>query len=101
MTNHDNGDDNGYHSKNEDGNDYDNAASGSGSNDPNFDTIATPWSRLGLAEENWVTKTFVLRLKSHTYHNVGINLPYKHPINSIVNMYHKLIYAKIDILDLN
>ena len=51
MTKYDDGDDDG----NEDGNDDDYAAAGSGSDGPIFDTITTPRSRLGLAEEDRAT----------------------------------------------
>ena len=48
MTNHNDRDDD----RNEDENYDDNAASGSGSDGLIFDPIATPWSCLGLAEED-------------------------------------------------
>ena len=56
ITNHNNGYDNGDNN----GNDDNNAASRSGSG-PIFYLIATPGSRLGLAEEYWATTMTALR----------------------------------------
>ena len=100
MTNHYNGDDEGDNNGNEDGNYDDNAASGSGSDGPIFGPIVMPLSRLGLAEEYRMTKTMAMRLRRQMYLRVGIYLPYKYPINAIVNMCHKLLYARIGVLDL-
>ena len=47
MTNYHYGDDNIDNNRNEDGNDDDNAASGSGSDGPIFDPIMTPRSNRG------------------------------------------------------
>ena len=100
MTNHDNGDTDGDNDGNDDGKDDDNAASGSGSNGPIFDPIATSWSLLGLAEEDRATTTTALRPLRHMYLRVGIYLPYKYPIDDIVNMFNKLLYVQIGVLDL-
>ena len=61
MTNHDDVDNYG----NEDKNDDNNAASGSGSDDLIFDLIGTPQSHLGLDEEDWATTTTALRPQLH------------------------------------
>ena len=98
TTNHDYVDDDGDNGRNKDGNNDDNAASGLGSDGPIFDPIMTPRSLLGLAVEVKVTTT--LRPRSLMYLHVGIYLPYKHPINAILIMCHKLLYAKIGVLDL-
>ena len=95
MTNHNDGYDNIYNGGNEEGNDDDNATSGSGSDGPIFDPIATPWSRLGIAEDDWATTTMVMRPRQHVYLRVGIYIPYKYPINAVVNMCHKLMYTKL------
>ena len=100
MTNHGDRYDDRDNDRNEDGNDEDNAASGSGSDGPIFDPIMTPRSRLGLAEENRATKMTALRPRRHMYLRVGIYVPYKYPINAILNMCDKLLYAKIGGLDL-
>ena len=100
MTNHEDRDDGGYNNRNEDKNNDDNTASGSGSDVLIFDPIATPWSCLGLTEEGWVTTTRKLVPRLHMYLRVRIYLPYKHPINAIVNICHKLLYAKNFVLDL-
>ena len=100
MTNHDVGDDDRDNGKNEDGNNGDNAASGSGSDGPIFDPIVINWSCLGIAEDDRDMTTMVLRPRNHMYLRIGIYLPYKYPINAMVNMCHKLLYAKIGILDL-
>ena len=104
MTNHDGGDDNGNNdgnnNGNEDWNNEDNVAFGLGSDGPIFDLIFTPWSRLSLTEDDQATTTMALRTRHHMYLRVGIYLPYKYPINAIVNMCHKLLYTNIGILDL-
>ena len=74
MKNHNNGDDDGNNGGNkdgkQDGNDDGNATSRLGSDDPIFDPIAMPRSRLGLAEEGWATTTAALRLRHHMYLHV-------------------------------
>ena len=67
MTNHNNGYDNRDNGRNEDGNDDDNATSGSGSDGLIIDHIATPWSRLGIAENDWATTKMVLRPQQYVY----------------------------------
>ena len=99
MTNHDVEDDDGDNDGNEDGDDNDNYASRSGSDGPIFNPIVTPLSRLGLAEEDQA-KTTLLRLWRHIYPRYGMYLPYKYPINAIVNMCNKLLYATIGVLEL-
>ena len=96
MTNHNDGDNDGNEDKSDDGN----AASGSGSDGWIFDPIATPRSCLDLVEEDWATITTGLRPRRHMYLRVGIYLPYKYPINVIVNMRHKLLYTNIGVFDL-
>ena len=83
MTNHDDGDDDRDNDRNEDGNDDYNAASGSGSNYQIFYVIATPRSRLVLAEKDQATTT-ALRPWRHMYLCVGIYIPYKYPMNAIL-----------------
>ena len=95
MTNHNDGDNNRNEDKKYDGN----AASGSGSDGPIFDPITTLRSGLGLAENDRSTMTTDLWSRCHVYLRVGIYLPHKYPINSIVNMCHKLLYAKIGVWD--
>ena len=60
MTNQYDRDDGIDNNRNEDGNGDNNAASVEGYNGPIFDPVARPQSRLGLAEEDWLTKTIVL-----------------------------------------
>ena len=100
MTNHENGDDDRDNNRKTDKNNDKNSASGSGSDGPIFYPIVTPRLGLGLAEEDRSTTMMVLRLWRHIYLSDRIYLPYKFPINSIVNMFHKLMYAKIGVLDL-
>ena len=95
MTNHDDGDDDEDDDGNEDENDDDNVTSGSGSDGPIFDPIVTPWSHLGLTEEDRATTMTVVRSRRHMYLRIEIYLPYKYPINTIVNMCHKLWYTKM------
>ena len=97
MKNHEDGYDNGHNNRNEDEHDNNNLASGSGSDGQSFDLIATTWSRLGLVEEDQGTMTTALWLRRYMYLCAGIYLPYKYPINSLVNMCHKLLYAKIGV----
>ena len=83
---------------NKDGNNDENAASGSGSDDPIFDPIAMSWYHLGITEEDQATIATALRPRHHMYLLVVIYLPYKYPIHAILNMFHKLLYAKIGVL---
>ena len=85
---------------NEDGNDDESATSGSGSNGPIFDPITTTWSHLSLSEEYLATTKTALRPRHTIYLHIGIYLPYKQPVNTIVNMCHKLLYTKIGVLEL-
>ena len=71
---------------NEDGNEDKNAADISGSDGPIFNLIATPRSRLIIAEEHRATTTTTLWPCLRMYLRVGIYLPYKYPINAIVYM---------------
>ena len=100
MTNHDDGEDDGYNNRNEDRNDDKNATSGSGSDGPISNPTTTPRSRLYLSEDDQAMTTISLRPLRHMYLRIGIYLPYKYPTNSIVNMCHKRMYAKIGVLDL-
>ena len=100
MTNHNNGDSDGDNDRNEDEDDDDNAASGSGSDGPILNPIATPWSRLDIVVEDQEMITTVVQMWRNMYLRIGIYLPYRYPIDSIVNMCHKLMYAKIGVLDL-
>ena len=100
MKNHKHGDDNGDNDGNKDRNECDNAGSGSVSDSSIFDTIATTYSGLDLAEEDQAMATTALQLRCHMYLRVGIYLPYKYPVNSMVNMCHKLLYTKIGVLEL-
>ena len=56
MTNHDDGYDNGDNDGNEDGKNDENAASGSGLIGLIFYPVATPWSRIGIADEDRAKK---------------------------------------------
>ena len=53
--------------------------------------------RLGLAEEDQAMTVTTLRPRSTMYQGIGL---YIYPINAMVNMCHKLLYTKIDVLDL-
>ena len=77
MTNHDDGNDSGDNDRNKDKNDDSNVASGPGSDGPVFNPIATPRSRLGIAEDYWATTTTALQKRRHMYLHVDIYLPYK------------------------
>ena len=100
MTNNDDGDDNRDNNENEDGNNDSNAASGLESDYPIFHPITTPWSHLGIVEEDRVTTPTTMRLRHCMYLRFGIYLPHKYPIYAIVSMRHKLLYARIGVLDL-
>ena len=78
----------------EDENNNGNAASRSGSNGPIFDLIALPRSYLGCADYYWTATKMSLRPQCHIYLRIGIYLSCKYPMNTIVNMCHKLMYAK-------
>ena len=99
MTNHDDGDDSGDKDRNEYWNDDDRAASGLGANGPIIYPITMPRSLLGLAEKDRKTMTIALRPWRPMYIRVWIYLPYKYPIHIILNMCHKLLYAKIGVLE--
>ena len=79
---------------------YDNAAARSGSDVTIFDPITTPWSHLGIVEEYRVTTPTTMQLRHCMYLRFGIYLPHKYPIYAIVSMRHKLMYARIGVLDL-
>ena len=81
ITKHDDGEVKKYNYGNKDGNYYNNASSALVSNGPIFDPIATPWSRLSLAEEDWATTKTDLWTRRRMYPRVGIYLPYKYPID--------------------
>ena len=81
-------------------NDEDNAASGLRSGGPIFNPIIMPWSRLSIAEDYWATTMTTLQLWRPMYIRVGVYLIYRYPMNNIVNMCHKLMYAKICVLGL-
>ena len=100
MVNYDKRDGGGDEDKNKDSKNNGNDASVSGSDDPIFNPITTPRSWIGIAEEDWATTTMALQPRWTMYLRIGIYLPYKNPINAIVKMRHKLLYAKIEILDL-
>ena len=100
MTNHDDRDENGDNKKNENGDDDDNAASGLGSDGPIFNQIMTPCSCLDLAEEDRAIMTTAPWLRRLLYLCVGLYLPYKYPINAMVNICHKLLYTKLGVLGL-
>ena len=100
MIKHDDRDDVGDNDRNKDRNDGDNAASGLRSGGPIFNPIIMHWSRLSIAEEYWATTMTTLQLWRPMYLRVGVYLIYRYPMNDIVNMCHKLLYAKIGILDL-
>ena len=70
-------DDHGYNKGNEDKNDDNNDDYGSGSNSQIFDLIATPRSRLCLAEEDRTPTTTTLRPHHHMYIRVEIYQTYK------------------------
>ena len=72
MEKYNDGDNNRDSYRNKDWNDDGNATSGSGSNDPIFDPITTPWSRLSLVEEDWETTTTGMRLQRTMYLRVGL-----------------------------
>ena len=74
-------------------NDNNNSATRSVSYGPIFDPITTPWSRGG---DRAVTVT-ALRPRRTMYLRFGL---YIHPIKTILGMCHKLLYAKIGVLDL-
>ena len=99
MKKHNNGDEDGDNHKKKDRNEKGNVASRSVSDFPIFDPITMPWSCLGLAEEDRETMKTALRPWCHIYLRVGIYLPYKYPIYVMVNMRHKLLYAKTGVLD--
>ena len=79
------------------GNNDNNTAVGSGSYGPIFDPITTPWSRLSIMEEDRTMTATVLWPWCTMYVHIGI---YIFHINIMVNMCHKLMYAKIGVLDL-
>ena len=89
-----------YDNGKEDRNYNNNADYGSVSNGLIFDPITTPWSCLCIAEEDRATTKMMLRPRYPMYLHIGIYLTYRYPINSIVNMFHKLLYVKIGVLDL-
>ena len=60
-------DDEGDNDGNNDRNNNDNATDRSSSDGPVFDTITTPRSRLGLAEEKQATTVMVLRQRRTIY----------------------------------
>ena len=97
MMKYDSRDDDGDNYGNEDRNDDDNAAAGSGSDGMIFDPKTTPWSRLVLTEEDWATAVMALQPRSTMYIRVRL---YIYPIKTMVKMCHKLLYAKIGIMDL-
>ena len=68
MTNHGDGD----NDRNEDGNDNNNVASGSVFGGLIVDLIATPWSRLGIAEEDQAKMAAALHPQRHMCLRVGI-----------------------------
>ena len=100
MKNHHVGDDSGDNDINEDGNDDDSAASGLGADGSIIYPITMLWSLLGLVEEYWGRITTALQPQCHMYLSDWIYLPYKYPINTILIMCHKLLYAKIGVLEL-
>ena len=72
--------DNGYDDQNEDGNDNNNAASGSGSDGLIFDPIKTPWSPGGGSRnygDGAVAKEQYISARCTLY------LPYKGPIKDV------------------
>ena len=75
---------------------------GGGDNDDNAaaGSVSDIWSliqskHLGLEEEYWATVATALRPRHTMYLRVGL---YIYPINTIVKMYHKLLYAEIGVL---
>ena len=100
MTNHNGEDNKRYNDGNKDGNKDNNAASGLVFDGPIFDPITMHLSRLSLTEEYRVLKTIMLHPLRPIYLHVGIYIPYKYPITTIVNMCHKLPYAKNFVLGL-
>ena len=94
ITKYDDGDDDGDNDGKEDRNDDDNAAAGSGFpwSDLIFNNDASvSWRRIGRwgAIALRTRRTMYLRAKLYIY-----------PINTIVNMCHKLLNAKIGVLGL-
>ena len=97
MKKYNDGDGHGDNGGNEEGNDDDNETSISGPYGPIFDPIIMPRSHLGIVKEDWLKMTTALRPRRTMYIRIGL---YTDPINSIVNVYHKLLYEKIGVLDL-
>ena len=77
ITNHDDGYDRRDNNVNKEKNKDDNAASWSGSDGPIFDPIETPWSGLGIVEEEWATMVVAMWPRRHMYLWIGIYIPYK------------------------
>ena len=67
-----------------DKNDNDYVAPGSRYNGPIFHPMVTPWSCLGLVEEDRGATKMALRPQRHVYLTFEIYLPYKYPINAIL-----------------
>ena len=100
ITNHNNVYDDGDNDRNKDGNDDANSVSRSESDGLVFDLITTPCSYIGLADEYWATTATELRCRRHMNICVGIYITHKYPINTIVNVCQKLLYAEIGVLEL-
>ena len=88
MKNHNNQDEDGDNDRDndviKDKNDNEYVASGSIYNGPIFHPIPTPWSCLGLAEDDRGATITALRPQRHMNLGFGIYLPYKYPINAIL-----------------
>ena len=82
MENYEDGDDDEDDDRKEDGNNDKNGASGSGYDGLIFNPITTPWSCGGGFFENGNNKEAVMNY-----------------ICTLLNMYHKLLYAKFCLLD--
>ena len=91
------GDNNEDNDRNSNGNDNENATTGSGSGGPIFDPITTPWSCLGIAEEDCAMAVTLLQPQPTIHLRVRL---YIYPIKTIVKMCHKLLYEKIGGSDL-
>ena len=100
MTKYENRDDDGYNDGNKDVKNNNNYTAGLGSYGKIFDMITTPWSRLGLVEEDRATKATALRPQRtmciHFELKCTLYLPYK----DHSKMFYKLLYAEIFVLDL-
>ena len=100
MTKYDDRDDDKDNDRNKDINDDENSAAGSGSDGPifnlqsDYDTSAIPRSRGGLLGDNGNVSAAPTHYVS-TCWTIYLSLK-----KTILNMYHKLLYAKIGILDL-